>query len=102
VRVEFHGHYKLNVQGRLIASGTKTKSIIFTVSDTSGFSNNASSDGAWGGIRFDGTPATNDSSLLKYCRIKYAKTFAGNAGGTNGEKGGGILSLIISSSIIEV
>ena len=90
VRVEFQGHYKFNVQGRLMAAGTETDLITFTVGDTTGFSNNAASDGVWGGIRFDAIPVTNDSSLLKYCVIEYAKTFAGNAGYMNGEKGGGI------------
>jgi len=90
VQVEFQGHYKLNVQGRLIASGTETESIIFTVSDTSGFSNNASSEGVWGGIRFDATPVTNDSSLLKYCVIEYAKTFAIGPYTFDGPHGGGI------------
>ena len=36
--VEFHGHYKLKILGRLLAVGTESDSIIFTVDDTTGFS----------------------------------------------------------------
>jgi len=89
--VEFLGFDPLNVQGQILAEGMVEEPIRFMVDDTLEFHDNASSEGVWGGIRFDGTDSTNDSSLLKYCVIEYAKTFAGNAGGNNGETGGGIL-----------
>jgi len=34
VMVEFQGHYALFVQGRLLAMGTETDTIVFTVNDT--------------------------------------------------------------------
>ena len=37
VLVEFQGHYKLNVQGRLLAVGTETDTIVFTINDTQDF-----------------------------------------------------------------
>jgi len=37
VYVEFQGHYKLNVQGRLLAIGTVLDSILFTINDTTGY-----------------------------------------------------------------
>lgn len=63
VTVNFQGHYKLNVQGRLIAVGTTTDTIIFTASNTTT---------GWKGIRFDNTPTTNDTSRITYCKVQYA------------------------------
>ena len=37
VEVIFTGHYKFNVQGRLLAIGTETDTIVFTINDTTGF-----------------------------------------------------------------
>ena len=39
VFVEFQGHYKMNVQGRVLAIGTPSDLILFTINDTTGFSN---------------------------------------------------------------
>ncbi len=71
--IEFQGHYKFNVQGRLLAEGTEQDSIKFTIADTTGFSNHDIPDGGWHGIRFDNTPATNDSSTIVYCHLEYGK-----------------------------
>ena len=89
--VEFLGHDPLNVQGQILAVGTEDEPIRFMVDDSLGFYNNAGSDGVWGGVRFDGTSATNDSSFLKYCEIAYAKTFAGGGAALDGDGGGGLL-----------
>ncbi len=62
--VEFQGHYKLDVQGRLLAEGTATDSITFTPADH---------NTGWNRIIFDDTPATNDSSKIIYCRLEYGK-----------------------------
>ena len=74
VLVEFQGHYKLNVQGRLIAEGTENNMITFTINDNTGFNNINTSDGGWHGIRFNNTPTSNDSSRIVYCNIKYGKS----------------------------
>ena len=71
--IEFQGHYKFNVQGRLLAVGTEQDSIKFTITDTTGFSNHAIPDGGWHGIRFDFTPTTNDSSRIIYSVLEYGK-----------------------------
>jgi photosystem II stability/assembly factor-like uncharacterized protein len=71
--IKFMGHYMFNVQGRLVAIGEEKKPIRFTVNDTTGFNNFNNSLGSWYGIRFDNTPATNDSSLFRYCRFEHAK-----------------------------
>jgi hypothetical protein len=73
VLVEFQGHYKLNVQGRLLAVGTETDTIVFTINDTTGFHILNVPDGGWHGIRFMGTPAMNDSSKIIYCKLQYGK-----------------------------
>jgi hypothetical protein len=73
VTVEFQGYYTLNVQGRLLAEGTETDTILFTVNDTSGFSDPNTSLGGWNGIQFDNTPLENDSSQIRYCRLEYGK-----------------------------
>jgi predicted GH43/DUF377 family glycosyl hydrolase len=88
--IEFLGHDPLNVQGQLLAVGTESESIRFMVDDTMGFGSNAGSNGVWGGVRFEGTSATNDSSFLKYCEIEYAKTFATGPNTFDGPHGGGM------------
>jgi hypothetical protein len=50
VKVKFQGSYNINVQGSISAVGTINDSILFTVADTNGFSNNKV---GWNGIRFD-------------------------------------------------
>lgn len=85
VVVEFQGHYALLVQGRLLAVGTENDTILFTVNDTSGFSDPDTNLGGWYGIRFIDTPLTNDSSKIVYCKLQYGKAVADvwhlNAGG---------------------
>src|SRR3990172_5123585 len=62
VTVDFQGHYKFLVQGRLLAIGTVTDTIIFAATNTTN---------GWWGIRFDNTPATNDTSKIIYCKLQY-------------------------------
>jgi hypothetical protein len=68
VQVIFQGHYKFNVQGRLLAIGTVTDSITFTAANT---------NIGWHGIRFVSTPNTNDSSKFVYCLFKNGKANTG-------------------------
>ena len=104
--IEFLTHDPINIQGQILALGSEEEPIRFMVDDTLGYGSNAGSDGVWGGIRVDETPATNDSSLISYCNIRYAKTFAGDAGGLDGRVGGGIFisevsKICIDNSIVE-
>ena len=73
VLVEFQGHYKLNVQGRLLAIGTETDTITFTINDTTGFHDPNIPDGGWAGIRFINVFSLIDSSSIIYCKIEYGK-----------------------------
>jgi len=84
--VLFDGHFKIDVKGTLLAVGSMTDTIFFRVKDTDGFSNFESADGSWDGIYFDNGPTgangamnDNDSSLIIYCCLSYAKTM-GNGG----------------------
>jgi len=84
VLIEFQGHYKLNVQGRLLAVGAETDTITFTINDTTGFHDPSIPDGGWHGIRFDSTSAVNDSSKIIYSKLQYGKAmgpFLDNSGG---------------------
>lgn len=96
VEIVFMGHYKFNVQGRLLAVGTQVDSIRFTAANT---------DSGWHGIRFINTQETNDTSKLIYCSIKYGKA---NTGGysSNDRCGGAIMiygfdKVLISNSLFE-
>ena len=86
VTVNFQGTYKLYVQGRIIAIGTATDTIIFTVANTTN---------GWRGIRFDNTPATNDTSKLYYCKLQYGK-----ATGTSPDDKGGTFYFYNFSKVI--
>lgn len=80
VMVEFQGHYKLNVQGRLFAIGTENDTIVFTINDTTGFHDPNIPDGGWAGIRFINVFSMIDSSSIIYCKIEYGKAFRFLAG----------------------
>ena len=102
--VEFLGHYPLNVQGQILAEGTEEEPIRFWRDDTLGFYDFTNSEGVWGGIRFDRTPATNPASWINHCDVAFGKALhVGDAG--DGCGGGGIYarqidSLMITNSII--
>jgi hypothetical protein len=73
VLVLFNGHFVFDISGQLIALGNPTEPIIFSVSDTTGFSNLESNEGAWNGLRFDHVPPINDSTVFEYCNFSYGK-----------------------------
>ena len=78
VLVEFQGYYALNVQGRLLAVGTGSNKIEFTVNDTTGFHNQENTLGGWNGIQFVDTPAENDTSKIVYCKMQFGKAVGSN------------------------
>ncbi|MCF7912767.1 MAG: right-handed parallel beta-helix repeat-containing protein [Candidatus Cloacimonetes bacterium] len=73
VEVIFSDNYELNVSGRLLAAGAYMDSILWSVADTTGFSNTEIPDGGWGGIRFDYLCDDNEMSELSYCVLEYGK-----------------------------
>ena len=72
VKVVFMGHYKCNVQGRLLAVGTQQDSIHFTAADT---------QTGWHGIRFNYTPSTNDTSKIAFCSFRHGRANTGDYNG---------------------
>lgn len=77
VTINFQGPHKILVLGRILAVGTVADTIVFTATNTTT---------GWKGIRFDNTPAANDTSKIAYCRLQYGK-----ATGTPPEDNGGAL-----------
>ena len=100
VLVEFQGHYKLTVQGQLLAVGTESDSITFTINDTTGFHNWSSTDGGWHGISFGYSLPGDDTSRIAYCIFEWGK-----AVGIIPDNSGGAISvanyhnLVISNSL---
>ena len=89
VQVIFSGHYKFNVYGKLLAEGALNDTIIFSVSDTTGYSTFYSTAGSWHGLRFYDTNSNGqDSSKVIYCKLEYGKS---TTGGSPGIYGGAIL-----------
>ncbi len=68
--VEMQGNYTINVQGRLLAEGTETDTIVFTYLDGAS---------TWEGIQFDNTSSENDSSKICYAIIEYGNSEYGGA-----------------------
>lgn len=71
--VLFSARFNIEVQGRIIAQGSEEKPILFTIPDTTGFSNLTSARGSWGGIEFTQTSQDSDSSIFTHCVFSYAK-----------------------------
>jgi hypothetical protein len=69
VEVVFAGHYKFNIQGRLLAVGTPQDTIRFTAENM---------ETGWHGIRFMDTPSSNDTSKMFYCSFKYGMANTGS------------------------
>ncbi|MBC8415681.1 MAG: hypothetical protein H8E11_04555 [Candidatus Cloacimonetes bacterium] len=98
VEIKFNGHYKFIVFGRILAEGTEQDSILFTIADTTGFSNIWTTDGGWHSLRFFSTIYNGQgNSILNRCRIEYAKT--PHDTGTYAERRGGGIYINLSSNL---
>lgn len=82
VVVVFQGHYQMEIQGCILATGTSSSPVTFTAATT------------WWGIRFIGIPPTQDSSLLIHCRLE-----KGFANGTYTYANGGALYIYYTSKL---
>jgi predicted outer membrane repeat protein len=71
--VQFQGHFRFRIDGQVMANGLEADSILFTVNDTTGFSNIQNGTGAWNGLWFFHLAPLNDSSVFEYCRFEFAK-----------------------------
>ncbi|MCD4650761.1 MAG: right-handed parallel beta-helix repeat-containing protein [Candidatus Cloacimonetes bacterium] len=75
VTVLFMGHYRLNINGCILAEGAVRDSIRFTASDPLV---------GWHGVRFNNTPVENDTSYFAYCVFEHGLS------DDTAEKGGAI------------
>ena len=91
VQVIFTGHYKLNVQGTLLAVGTNTDTITFSAQDTAT---------GWNGLRFIHTPSNNDTSKVMYCRIEDGRTTESSDSSGGAILVNGLDKLVISHCLI--
>ena len=72
VTLKFTGLYTLNVQGNLVAIGTKNDSIVFTALDTAGIKDRKKI--GWNGIRFDRRPVKWDTLKFRMPEDEELKT----------------------------
>lgn len=85
VRILFQGHHRFFVYGTLMAMGTVTDSIYFTVeNDTT----------EWCGIEFSNPVQNSSRSLLEYCVIEHSYAYSGLSEPytSNYDVGGGIMA----------
>ncbi len=76
VQIEFSGHYKFTVYGKLSAVGTFNDSIFFTAQNP---------EDGWHGLRFSETSSNNqDLSFLNYCVFEYGNGITGNEDSNRG------------------
>ena len=68
--IESQGFHTIEVQGRILAQGSAENPIIFTINDTTGFSEIENISGSWKGFKFTG-PTIMDTSILRYCILEY-------------------------------
>jgi len=78
VKVEFQGHYKLQVYGKLQALGEQDNIVHFTINDTTGFWNDENNEGAWNGIELQDNE--NDLTVFDFCKIEFVKGSAFSTG----------------------
>lgn len=89
--VLFDGFYGITVMkdARFEAHGTASDSIVFTVADTTGFSQYESENGGWDGFQINKV----GSFLLDYCVLEYGKAFSGD------DWFGGVLNIANSDNV---
>lgn len=93
--IEFQGHYSIEISGVLTAIGTSESPIVFTISDTTGFSDMNSEAGGWHGIRFYNSDYGVDVSSLRFCEFSYGKAI----GETEADKSGGAIYGSVNSKL---
>lgn len=89
--VLFNGYYSIKVEqgASILALGTETDSITFTVSDTTGFHIFNLGRGGWNGIRLQNA----GTSRFEYCRLQYGKAALDN------DQDGGALRIFNSDDV---
>lgn len=73
VKVLFFGSWFFEVNGSLKALGTVSQPVVFTVADTTGFSNDTIAAGGWNHIRIENINPVVDSIIFDHCHFSYGK-----------------------------
>jgi hypothetical protein len=79
VKVFFHGPWYFEVNGSLKALGAADHPVVFTVSDTTGFSNDTIPTGGWNHIRIENINPAVDSIIFDYCHFSYGKAVSADS-----------------------
>ena len=77
VKIEFQGHYQLEVFGYLDVIGTESEPVEFTMFDTTGFSNPDTISGGWKGIIIQGEVeefSTISNAIITYTKSDFSVT----------------------------
>lgn len=72
-RVISTGHFGFDVEGRIMARGKKNNPVLFTMGDTTGFSDFLTERGGWCGFDFKNIVSATDSSVFTHCIFSYTK-----------------------------
>lgn len=78
------GFFGFDVRGSIRALGTASQPVVFTVSDTTGFSDPRNGRGGWDGFNFTNVDSGSDSSLFSYCIFRYTKAIGDSLTGMGG------------------
>ncbi len=73
--VLFSGPYRISVKGSVTANGDINDPVLFTVADTTGFSDTLSNAGGWQGFVYEHLASGADSSQFSHCIFEYGKAF---------------------------
>ena len=73
--VLFSGSFRISVKGSVTANGEANDPVLFTVADTTGFSDTLSNAGGWQGFVYEHLASGADSSLFSHCVFEYGKAF---------------------------
>lgn len=73
VQIIFQGYYSMNVEGKILAIGENTSTILFTINDTTGAANRTIQNGKWAGIIFAYDENKEDTSKFIYCTLSYSR-----------------------------
>lgn len=83
-RIIFTGHYLVSVKGQIYAEGTVDQPILFTVADTTGFSDSLTTAGSWHGFLFYSDGGGDAASRFFHCHFEYAKAVGNDSLAING------------------
>ena len=91
--IESQGPYRFFVKGTLIATGTESQPILFTIVDTAELSNPATPRGGWKGFQIQNLNPGKQISF-KYCDFEYGKAWE-----LTEDACGGIFNILNSGNI---